>query len=81
MVFEERKLLKAKPSKDHKYIFGGLTTDYILDIDYDQQNGGWQKPVIRPNVPFELDPSNATLHYSIECFEGLKAYINKEKKI
>jgi len=31
--------------------------------------------VIKPNEPFELDPSNATLHYSIECFEGCKAYV------
>ena len=23
-----------------------------------------------------LDPSNATLHYSIECFEGAKAYVH-----
>jgi branched-chain amino acid aminotransferase len=32
-------------------------------------------------VPFELDPSNATLHYSIECFEGTKAYISPDKKV
>jgi len=27
---------------------------------------------------FELDPANATLHYSIECFEGCKAYVNAQ---
>ena len=58
-----------------------MSTDYILSIDYDINNGGWGKPVIKPNEPFELDPSNATLHYSIECFEGLKGYITHDRRI
>lgn len=65
---------KAKPGPDHVYMFGGITTDYMLDIDYDKDNGGWQKPKIVANQPFHLDPANATLHYAIECFEGAKAY-------
>ena len=46
----------------------------MLEVDYDLNNGGWQTPKITPNVPFSIDPANATLHYSIECFEGAKAY-------
>jgi len=72
---------KPKPASDHVYSFGGLSTDYMLDIDYDEDKGGWQKPVIRGNEPFDLDPMNATLHYSIECFEGLKAYKTDDDKI
>ena len=34
-----------------------------------------------PNEPFEIDPANATLHYSIECFEGSKAYRTVDDKI
>jgi branched-chain amino acid aminotransferase len=58
-----------------------VTTDYILDIDYDVDNGGWQRPTIRPNEPFEIDPANATLHYAIECFEGLKGYKTEDKRV
>jgi hypothetical protein len=36
-----REELLPKPPKDHQYTFGGLSTDYLLDIDYDRQNGGW----------------------------------------
>jgi hypothetical protein len=50
--FEERKELKTKPEKDHVYQFGGLMTDYMLEVDYDYSNGGWQRPMIKPNVPF-----------------------------
>ena len=53
----------------------------MLEVDYDIENGGWQRPIIKANEPFELDPANATLHYSIECFEGMKAYITEDKKV
>ena len=33
--------LKAKPAADHTYAFGALQTDYMLEIDYDYDNGGW----------------------------------------
>jgi len=36
--------------------------------------------VIKPVEPFELEPSNATLHYAIECFEGAKAFRSKGKE-
>jgi branched-chain amino acid aminotransferase len=63
------------------YTFGGITTDYMLDIDYDKENGGWGAPKIVQNAPFELDPANATLHYAIECFEGAKAYRTVDDRI
>ena len=47
----------------------------MLEMDYDKDQGGWKHPVIRKHEAFDLEPSNATLHYSIECFEGLKAYV------
>ena len=33
--------LKPKPGPDHQYAFGGIQTDYMLEIDYDNENGGW----------------------------------------
>jgi hypothetical protein len=41
LQFRERAVLKDKPSADHVYTFGGITTDYMLEIDYDRENGGW----------------------------------------
>lgn len=41
LIFTERKELLKKPDEDFTYVFGGPTTDYILDIDYDKKNGGW----------------------------------------
>lgn len=73
--------LKPKPPADHVYAFGALQTDYMLEIDYDYSNGGWQSPKIVPNKPFELHPANATLHYSMECFEGAKAYRTDDGRV
>ena len=53
----------------------------MLDINYDKENGGWQAPIIKKNEPFMLDPANTTLQYSIECFEGMKAYITVDNKV
>jgi len=44
LVIKERSVLKEKPGKEHQYTFGGITTDYMLEIDYDRENGGWQRP-------------------------------------
>lgn len=41
LVIKERNVLKEKPGADHQYSFGGITTDYMLEIDYDLDNGGW----------------------------------------
>ena len=37
--------------------------------------------MIKPNAGFQMDPANATLHYSIECFEGAKAYRTVDNKV
>lgn len=81
LIFQERKELKEKPADDHQYSFGGLTTDYMLEINFDRENGGWQRPMIVENKPFEIMPENATLNFSIECFEGAKAYKTVDKRI
>ena len=46
----------------------------MFECDFDRENGGWQKPKIKASDNFMLDPFNAGLNYSLECFEGMKAY-------
>lgn len=70
---------RKKPADDHQYEFGKVTTDHLLEIDWTASDG-WGKPIISPYRKFEIDPANSTLHYALECFEGMKAYPNLEKK-
>jgi hypothetical protein len=41
LIIKKSEQLKPKPPADHQYAFGGITTDYMLEINYDRDNGGW----------------------------------------
>jgi len=61
-------------------VFGRHLSDHMLEIDWDAENG-WHYPVISPYHNFAMDPASLCLHYAIECFEGMKAYIDNNKAI
>lgn len=60
--------------------FGQLMSDHMLSIDWDFQNG-WHAPEIVPYQPLALDPAASVLHYALECFEGMKAYVDSQNRI
>ncbi len=53
--------------------FGQFVTDHMLEIYWTAEKG-WSHPKIVPFHNFELHPTNTTLHYALEGFEGMKAY-------
>jgi branched-chain amino acid aminotransferase len=55
-------------------------SDHLLEVDWDVEKG-WGKPRIIPYGPLPLDPAASCLHYAIECFEGMKAYIDQRGDI
>ena len=59
--------------------FGATHTAHMFMVDCDR--GVWDKPKIVPYAPISIDPFNSTLHYSISCFEGMKAYLDKQNRI
>ena len=78
--FIPRKELKKKPEPGTKLGFGKIFTDYMFEMEY-TEGKGWHDPVIHEYGPISLDPSAMIFHYGQEMFEGLKAYISKDKKI
>lgn len=52
----------------------------MLEIDYSAKEG-WKKPLISEYHNFSIDPFNSTLHYAIQLFEGMKAFMSEDKKI
>jgi branched-chain amino acid aminotransferase len=77
LTIEKTTKPKPRPAADHAFEFGKIMTDHMLEIDWTSENG-WGKPRITPYHNFEMDPANSTLHYALECFEGMKAYPNLE---
>lgn len=66
------------PLKD--LVFGKTFSDHMLMIPHDTQIG-WHAPRIQPYAPLELDPSATVFHYGMECFEGMKAYKDRQGQI
>lgn len=59
--------------------FGATHTGHMFMVDC--LDGVWGKPQIVPYAPIPIDPFNSTLHYSVSCFEGMKAYLDGNNNI
>ena len=46
----------------------------MLQIKWTAGGGGWHAPQIIPYQNLSISPAASSLHYGLECFEGMKAY-------
>ncbi|XP_060111978.1 branched-chain-amino-acid aminotransferase, cytosolic-like [Heteronotia binoei] len=70
---------KPKPDPE-KLVFGKHFTDHMLTVEWAQDNG-WSKPHIKPFQNISLHPATSALHYSVQLFEGMKAFRGPDKHI
>lgn len=52
----------------------------MLTIEWTKEDG-WLDPKITPYQNLSLDPATCVFHYAFECFEGMKAYKDKDGKV
>jgi len=78
LVILKTKNPKPKP-KSETLVFGRNFTDHMIQIKWNKTQG-WATPEIVPYAPLSLEPSALVFHYAIECFEGMKAYVDKNNK-
>ncbi len=52
----------------------------MLSVEWSHKEG-WQKPKISKLKNLEIHPAAKVLHYSIEIFEGMKAYHGVDQKL
>ncbi|KAG0822636.1 hypothetical protein G6F29_008170 [Rhizopus arrhizus] len=76
---ERAKRLKPLVPED-ELEFGKYFTDHMISIEWDNKHG-WSAPDIKPYGKLELEPSAVVFHYGFECFEGMKAYRDKDGQI
>lgn len=79
LQIELNKHLKEKPDPS-KLVFGKSFSDHMLTIQWSLEKG-WEKPQIKPFQNFSIHPACSALHYSVELFDGLKAYRCVDGKI
>ncbi|PVI07081.1 branched-chain amino acid aminotransferase II [Periconia macrospinosa] len=61
-------------------IFGRNFTDHMLSLEWTASEG-WLPARITPYQNLSLDPATCVFHYAFECFEGMKAYKDKNGSI
>lgn len=54
--------------------------DHMLAIEWTKEDG-WKEPKITPYQNLSLDPATCVFHYAFECFEGMKAYKDKQGQV
>ena len=52
----------------------------MLEIDWDQDQG-WLAPQIKPMQNISIHPAASSLHYAIQCFEGMKCYVDDQGEL
>lgn len=57
-----------------------FSADHMLAIEWTASDG-WLAPRITPYQNLSLDPATCVFHYAFECFEGMKAYKDKNGRI
>nr|XP_046270128.1 branched-chain-amino-acid aminotransferase, mitochondrial [Scatophagus argus] len=72
LVIERNPTCKPKPDPS-TLLFGKQFSDHMLTINWSEQ-GGWEAPQIKPFQNLSLHPASSALHYSVELFEGMKAF-------
>jgi len=68
------------PLPKEELAFGATFSDHMLEIDWCSE-AGWANPVIKPYGNLNLSPAASSLHYALQGFEGMKAYIDSEDNI
>lgn len=68
------------PDDPAKLLFGQKFTDHMFTAEW-TKDAGWGKPKVGPFKNLELHPAAKVLHYSIELFEGMKAYYGVDGKV
>ncbi|KAI9775984.1 MAG: hypothetical protein M1839_000683 [Geoglossum umbratile] len=61
-------------------VFGRTFTDHMLSLEW-TASSGWLPARITPYQNLSLDPATCVFHYAFECFEGMKAYKDKDGQI
>jgi len=65
---------------NEQLVFGRHFSDHMLTLEWTAKDG-WDTPRITPYQNFSLDPATCVFHYGFACFEGTKAYRDKQGNI
>ncbi|KAM6223133.1 branched-chain-amino-acid aminotransferase, mitochondrial [Rhynchocyon petersi] len=69
-----------KPNPSEPLVFGKTFTDHMLMVEWTGSKG-WGQPCIKPFQNLKLHPACSGLHYSLQLFEGMKAFKGPDQRV
>lgn len=79
MIIEKSSNLRIGNFDPENFDFGDHFIDHMVICEY--ENGQWNEPKLMPYGPLSFTPANMTFNYGQACFEGMKAYKDKEGNV
>jgi len=79
LTIEKTASHKPKYTDKNSLVFGREFTDHMLEIEWNQKTG-WEAPKVTAFHDIKLHPAASSLHYALQCFEGMKAYVDANGK-
>ncbi|XP_065754888.1 branched-chain-amino-acid aminotransferase, mitochondrial isoform X2 [Phocoena phocoena] len=67
-----------KPDPSKPLLFGKTFTDHMLMVEWNREKG-WGQPRIQPFQNLTVHPACSALHYSLQLFEGMKAFKGRDQ--
>lgn len=79
MIIQKSSNPQVESFDSNNFEFGDHFIDHMLICEY--ENGKWGEPKIMPYGPLSFSPANMAFNYGQACFEGMKAYKDKDGEV
>lgn len=79
MIIEKVEKSRLDTVDKENLTFGSGFTDHMIICEY--ENGQWGEPRLMPYGKLEFSPAMMAVHYGQACFEGMKAYKDKDGQV
>ncbi len=79
MIIQKTSSSRLESFDQENYSFGDHFIDHMIICEYDK--GKWGEAKLMPYGPLSFSPANMTFNYGQACFEGMKAYKDKDGQV
>ena len=79
MIIQKSDNLRVSSFDPENFTFGNTFVDHMVICEY--ENGKWGEPKIMPYGPLPFTPAMMGINYGQACFEGMKAYKDKDDQV
>lgn len=79
MIIQKTENSRISTFDPNNFSFGGTFSDHMIICEY--ENGKWGEVKLVPYGPLLFTPAMMGVNYGQACFEGMKAYKDKDGQV